>query len=173
MPRTPKKAPTRGARASGPVDPAQPRCGLCGATRNLTRTECCGNWICDDADEYVLFSFARNSCYRNHDRYTLCAYHFNEQHAGDWQTCRKCRDTLEPEMYVWYGTNEYNFEKLATPPAYEPTHCASCGQVIRLAEDGYVLHPTRGYLCLACGNLPDDLQPRPRRKGRSGGAAPA
>jgi hypothetical protein len=76
-------------------------------------------------------------------------------------------------MYVWYGTNEYNFEKLANPPAYEPTHCASCGQVIRLAEDGYVLHPTRGYLCLACGNLPDDLQPRPRRKGRSGGAAPA
>jgi len=41
------------------------------------------------------------------------------------------------EMYVWYGTNEYNFEKLENPPAYEPTHCAACGKVISLGEDGY------------------------------------
>lgn len=44
-------------------EPARPskakpgkQCGLCGSTKNLTKTECCGNWICDDEDEYVLFS---------------------------------------------------------------------------------------------------------------------
>jgi hypothetical protein len=41
------------------------------------------------------------------------------------------------EMYVWYGTNEYNFEKLENPPSYEPTHCSGCGKVISLGEDGY------------------------------------
>ena len=41
------------------------RCGLCGKTRNLTKTECCDHWICDDEDKYVMFSYARNSCHRN------------------------------------------------------------------------------------------------------------
>jgi hypothetical protein len=47
------------------------RCGLCGETKKLTRTLCCVNLICDDEDKYVMFSYARNSCHRNHDRYTL------------------------------------------------------------------------------------------------------
>ena len=25
-----------------------PRCGQCGKTKKLTRTECCDQWICDD-----------------------------------------------------------------------------------------------------------------------------
>lgn len=34
-------------------------CGLCGeAAKPLTRTECCENLICDDEDEYVMFSYA-------------------------------------------------------------------------------------------------------------------
>ena len=49
----------------------KPSCGLCGKKTKLIQTECCGNWICDDADKYVMFSYARNSCYRNHDRYIL------------------------------------------------------------------------------------------------------
>ena len=24
-------------------------------TRNLTKTDCCQNWICDDEDKYVMF----------------------------------------------------------------------------------------------------------------------
>ena len=67
------------------------RCGLCGKTGKLVRTDCCGNWICDDEGEYVLFSYARNSCHRNHGRYTLCGYHHNEGHAGDWKDCSECR----------------------------------------------------------------------------------
>ncbi len=126
-----------------------PRCGLCGKTKNLVRTECCGNWICDDESTYVMFSYACNSCHRNHNRYTLCAHHHIEGHAGDWKTCRKCRAGCETEMYVWYGTNEYNFEKLESPPSFTPTHCAKCRAVISLANDGYSIS-AKGYLCDSC-----------------------
>jgi hypothetical protein len=127
-----------------------PRCGLCGSTtKPLMRTECCGNWICDDEDQYVMFSYARNSCHRNHDRYTLCSYHYNERHKGQWQDCQKCREGFEPEMYVYFGTNEYNFEKLENPPEYEPTHCVNCGRVISLGNDGYSMDAD-GYWCWEC-----------------------
>jgi len=129
--------------------PTGTRCGLCGKTENLTKTECCGNWICDDEHTYVMFSYATNSCSRNHGRYTLCAYHHMEGHHGDWKDCAECRDSFETEMYVWYGTNEFNFEKLPNPPEYEPTHCADCGKVIRLGEES---HSTCGddYWCERC-----------------------
>lgn len=129
----------------------RPRCGLCGKTRNLTKTGCCDQWICDDADQYVIFSFARNSCYRNHDRFTLCSLHYNEEHSGHWKDCKECRDDIETEMYVYYGTNEYNFEKLENPPDYEPTRCFECNSIIDL---GYSSHSiTRdGYLCAKCSD---------------------
>lgn len=124
-------------------------CGLCGKSAKLTRTECCGEWICDDESEYVLFSYAHNSCHRNHSRYTLCASHYNEGHEGAWQECRECREGFETEMYVWYGTNEYNFVKLENPPKYKPTKCAKCKRVIRLAEDGYSMKGGK-YYCDRC-----------------------
>jgi hypothetical protein len=127
----------------------RPRCGLCGKRGKLTKTECCGQWICDDQENYVMFSYARNSCSRNHWRYTLCGFHFNEGHKGSWQDCKKCRKDIGTEMYVYYGTNEFNFEKLANPPAYEPTHCAKCNKVIKLAEEGYSISAA-GTVCLAC-----------------------
>jgi hypothetical protein len=128
-----------------------PRCGLCGKTKNLTKTDCCDQWICDDEDQYVMFSFARNSCHRNHDRYTLCAYHYHEGHTGDWKTCEKCKADFESdlEMYVYYATNEYNFEKMENPPEYEPTKCAKCGSVIVLSEDAYTMSG-EGYFCEKC-----------------------
>lgn len=125
------------------------RCGLCGKSRKLTRTECCGQWICDDEDTYVLFSFARNSCFRNHRRYTLCGYHSAEEHSGDWRECQRCRKEIQGEMYVYYGTNEYNFVKLENPPRYEPTLCKTCGKVIRLAEDAYTMKG-KGHYCARC-----------------------
>jgi hypothetical protein len=155
-----------GRTSNTPAD--QPRCGLCGKTKNLTRTECCGNWICDDEHKYVMFSYARNSCHRNHSRYTLCAFHFNEGHAGDWKDCPKCRQELETEMYVWYGTNEYNFEKLDNPPDFEPTKCANCGKVIRLAYDGYS-YGAGGYRCMDCSDL-DFHAPKVKSKKRTKGA---
>jgi len=52
-------------------------------------------------------------------------------------------------MLVWYGTNEYNFEKMPNPPSCEPAKCAQCGQVIVLADGGYS-HGPKGYTCMNC-----------------------
>jgi hypothetical protein len=127
----------------------RPRCGLCGKTKKLTKTECCDQWICDDEDKYVLFSYATNSCYRNHRRYTLCGYHYSEGHPGDWKDCLKCRNSFQTEIYVYYGTNEFNFQKLENPPAYLPTKCARCGTVISLGYDGYSTLGDK-YWCEEC-----------------------
>lgn len=131
---------------------AKPRCGLCGKTKKLMQTGCCGNWICNDHDKYVLFSYARNSCARNHDRYTLCSFHRQNGHKGHWKDCGKCRKSFPTEMYVWYATNEYNFEKLENPPHFEPTRCDRCGIVIKLGTDGHSIGP-RGTLCESCTHM--------------------
>lgn len=137
-------------KAVGPsIAAGVPRCGLCGKPENLTKTECCGNWICDDEHEYQLFSYDRNSCHRNHRRYTLCGSHHAEEHDGDWQTCAKCREAVETELYVYYGTNEYNFEVLSNPPHFEPTKCIACGTTISLGYEGYSVKG-REYQCEAC-----------------------
>ena len=88
-----KKGKASGSKRAGRG--GKPRCGLCGKTKKLTRTECCGRWICDDEDQYILFSYERNSCHRNHQRYTLCGYHHVEGHSGDWKDCVECRDGFE------------------------------------------------------------------------------
>jgi hypothetical protein len=125
------------------------RCGLCGSTEKLTQTECCGRWICDDENQYVLFSYAQNSCHRNHRRLTLCGFHFNEGHEGKWQDCPKCRQPFEAEMYSYYATNEYNFETLPNPPAYEPTRCSKCSKVTTLGDGGYSRCGDE-YVCIDC-----------------------
>jgi hypothetical protein len=133
------------------VKPALRRCGLCGKTGRLTKTECCGRWICDDESEYVLFSFARNSCHRNHRSYTLCGFHHANEHRDGWKECSVCRKEFETEMYVYYGTNEHNFEVLENPPDFAPTRCTKCNAVINLGNDGYSLF--RGeYSCSSCSD---------------------
>ncbi|HKZ96581.1 MAG TPA: hypothetical protein VJ045_06335 [Hyphomicrobiaceae bacterium] len=147
-----KRGGTKTPKAANVGGKQRPRCGLCGKTGKLTKTECCGRWICDDEQEYVLFSYASNSCARNHRRLTLCGFHFNEGHKGKWQDCRKCRNGFEPELYAYYGTNEYNFEKLANPPAFEPTRCAECNRVISLGQDGYTIQGEKTY-CMNCSTI--------------------
>jgi hypothetical protein len=125
------------------------QCGLCGNTKNLTKTDCCDNWICDDEDQYRMFSFARNSCHRNHRRYTICAGHYEESHGDRWQDCEECKEKFETEMYVYFATNEFNFEKLVNPPKYEPTHCKDCNRVIKLGGEAYS-YGSEGYSCEKC-----------------------
>ncbi len=96
-----------------------------------------------------MFSYAQNSCYRNHRRYTLCGSHYAEAHQGRWQECMECREGLETEIYVYYGTNEFNFEKLSDAPDFEPTRCSKCKRVIVLSEGGYSVLGN-DYLCASC-----------------------
>jgi hypothetical protein len=145
-------------KATGP----KPACGLCGRSGKLVRTPCCNQWICDDADQYEMFSFKRNSCMRNHFMQTICGFHFNERHSKDgsvrWQDCPKCRTSFDTEMYVFYATNEYNFEKLENPPAFETTRCVTCGKVINLSQDGHT-SSSKGIECLRCGTADLGVQP--------------
>lgn len=69
--------------------------------------------------------YAPSRCYQNHDQYTLCSFHSAEEHAGRWQDCDDCRGEFPTEIYVYYGTNKYNFETLESPPSFEPTRCAN------------------------------------------------
>ncbi len=55
-------------------------------------------------------------------------------------------------MYVYYGTNEYNFLKPENPPSYEPTRCKQCRTVIRLAEDGCTMKG-KNYYCERCSSV--------------------
>ncbi|MEL6137131.1 MAG: hypothetical protein AAFR42_06955 [Cyanobacteria bacterium J06628_6] len=98
-----------------------------------------------------MFSYAYNSCIRNHRRYMLCGIHHANEHEGDWQDCSECRDLYETELYVYFGTNEYNFEKLKNPPAYKPTRCVECNRIIRLAYEGHTMGQ-EGYTCEKCSN---------------------
>ena len=125
------------------------KCGLCGKKKKLTKTSCCNNWICDDHDKYVAFSYARNSCSRNHQRFTLCGTHYDEGHKEKWQDCKKCKKEIIPEMYVYFGTNEYNFEKLKNPPKYKPTKCSRCSKTIKLGTEGYGILSGE-YTCEKC-----------------------
>ena len=54
------------------------------------------------------------------------------------------------QSHIYFGTNEYNFEKLLNPPAYEPTHCGGCGRVIVLSEDAHSRNPDGSYDCDGC-----------------------
>ena len=67
-------------------------------------------------------------------------------------------------MYVWYGTNEYNFETLPNPPAYKPTKCSQCGTIIDLGEDGYS-RDGKQYFCEDCSWKRLDEKARERTRG--------
>jgi len=102
--------------------------------------------MCYIADVFV----SKRCCWDKHWRYTLCNHHQVESHPGEWKTCAICRSDFETEMYVWYGTNEYNVEKLEHPPAYEPTRCVHCGVAIVLGRDAYSRKPGGSYECAEC-----------------------
>jgi hypothetical protein len=141
-------------------------CELCGiAGKQLTHTACCGNLICDDEDEYVAFSYARNSCFRNHNNQTLCAFHHHREHTGVWKECSSCQEEFEPEMYAWFATNPYNFERLKNPPAFEPTHCDGCGERIVLPLGGYTLAGGKRW----CDHCEPPRAPRRRSRSRRAG----
>lgn len=118
------------------------KCGLCGSSKKaLTKTPCCDNWICDDVHTYQIFSYARNSCYRNHDRYTLCAYHHHEDHKGKWKDCKKCKNGLDLPDYVEMGTNEYNFEVLENPEKVT----ISCTNNLKIVYQQKTVELKKGY----------------------------
>jgi hypothetical protein len=128
-------------------------CGLCGKTKNLTTTDCCGRAICDDVGAYKPFTYSNVSCFRNHSRYTMCAYHYKESHgSGKWQDCQKCSDgTRRVEDLVHKGTSSFNFleDKWETASMFEPTKCVGCKRAVKLGPEGHGMVPD-GVKCMNC-----------------------
>ncbi|MCP4473619.1 MAG: hypothetical protein GY821_03440 [Gammaproteobacteria bacterium] len=122
----------------------QPCCGLCGKTDNLTKTPCCDHWVCDESNE-SSFPYGANNCYRNHERYTLCAAHYNEDHQGNWQACQLCKDDYAIEDYVEYATNAFNFEPLKNLPEIT-IKCANCDFKSSIMQD-FFLQTSKGWYC--------------------------
>lgn len=136
----------------------QIKCGLCKKTntesfdacgKQLIRTKCCQNWICDDSHEYVINSFKKTSCWRNHERYTQCGIHFKKGHKEEWQTCKQCEYDNKSDMvtYIDHASNEYNFEPRKDLSRIE-IQCSNCdfwaselkyfsGRVISSRNDEY------------------------------------
>ena len=101
------------------------------------RTDCCNRTICDSSHTAGAgVSNILDICSRNHREYTLCGLHKKECHeeSRDWRDCSKCKQHFKfPEMFVGYGTSQYNFElDWLDPPTFEPTHCSQCGELLKL-----------------------------------------
>ena len=131
-------------------------CGICGSKSNLERTPCCGNWICNNEEEYVMFSYSRQYCNRSHRRYTMCGYHHNEGHDGDdWRTCEECKTgMMDDGARSWYSTNGYNFTPgffSAYPKGSMITaECGQCKGRMATGFEGHSYNPGVGTVCMRC-----------------------
>ena len=70
-------------------------------------------------------TFLKNSCRRNHDKYTFCGQHSREKHIGDWKKCKICKNQNSDVDYTNLSTNNFNFEKLNIQK--KEIKCANCG----------------------------------------------
>lgn len=86
------------------------RCRFCGdENAPLVKTPCCHQWICCDT-KFISFRGGRY-CQYEHERFSLCHFHFSEGHQGSWQTCEDCRKSWTPEQYKEYAENPINYPK--------------------------------------------------------------
>jgi len=140
----------------------KPKCGICGKTTKLKKTECCGQWICNDWNPGSTLALATNSCSHNHTRLTLCGHHYAFKHPGDVNTCLLCKNAFEEELYAYLKTNEYNFNvngksankklpvlSLQTNSDEAIGKCTQCNKVINLVDDSYTIKGN-DYFCVDC-----------------------
>ncbi len=85
-------------------------CRFCGdAQAPLVKTPCCEQWICCDT---AFFSFRGGGrCQVEHERFSLCYSHYEDQHGGPWQSCQKCREFWSPRDDQRYAENPINWPR--------------------------------------------------------------
>lgn len=93
---------------------AKPRagehCRFCGnAKAPLVKTPCCHQWICCDTAFLSLRGGGR--CQVEHERFSMCYSHYEDQHDGPWESCQKCREFWSPRDYQRYAENPINWPK--------------------------------------------------------------
>ncbi len=126
-------------------------CGICGSNKAaLMLTECCSRLVCDTEKCYQMMSYQREGqCARNHRYGSICGFHHQEEHAGDWKTCSLCVDFFHPYDYAIKATSmaksgtcrRYNFDDNVRddlePEAVGPPRCSKkdCGNVFDTKEE--------------------------------------
>jgi hypothetical protein len=85
-------------------------CRFCGdAKAPLVKTPCCQQWICCDT---AFLSFRGGGrCQVEHERFSLCYSHYEDQHGGPWESCQKCREFWSPRDYQTYAENPINWPR--------------------------------------------------------------
>lgn len=145
-------------------------CGLCGNRMPpFTLTTCCNRVVCDDQSDYQLMSYARNSCSRNHWRYSLCSFHHTEGHgSSDWKTCQECKSSFEEYEWFKMGSNPpeapacVNFPDDVLTSETRPAlpRCSQCQKEINFYANeafsvGYCSHGQSGMRCSRCSGMGD------------------
>jgi len=74
-------------------------CHFCGdKSLPLVKMSCCNQWACCDTS--FLSIRGGEHCQFEHDEsYSICHFHYNENHQGLWQECKECRDFFEDEQF--------------------------------------------------------------------------
>src|SRR5437868_7183372 len=66
---------------------ANEHCRFCGdASALLVKTRCCQQWICCDT-AFVSFR-GGGRCQVEHERFSMCSSHYEDQHGGPWESKR-------------------------------------------------------------------------------------
>jgi hypothetical protein len=85
-------------------------CRFCGAaSAPLVKTPCCQQWICCDT-AFVSFR-GGGRCQVEHERFSLCYSHYEDQHGGPWESCQQCRDFWSPRDDKIYAENPINWPR--------------------------------------------------------------
>jgi hypothetical protein len=65
-------------------------CRFCGESSvPLVKTRCCEQWICCDTS--FISIRGGGYCQFEHEHYSMCHFHYNERHKGQWQECEECK----------------------------------------------------------------------------------
>jgi hypothetical protein len=124
-------------------------CGLCYSTqRPFVKTECCNRWVCDTEGDYEMGSYDREGkCARNHGLGSICGWHHQEGHAGDWKDCSHCQGAFHPYDYAVKASSQskgctnrrYNFDDNVRhdldPTKVEFPSCDTCGAPVDTTEE--------------------------------------
>jgi hypothetical protein len=124
-------------------------CGLCYSIEGpFVKTKCCTRWVCDTEGNYATGSRDRDGrCERNHQLGSICGWHHQEGHAGDWKDCSLCQDFFHPFDYAVKASSQskgstnrrYNFDDNVRhdldPTKADFPSCDTCGAPVDTTEE--------------------------------------
>lgn len=82
-------------------------CHFCGDDRApLVITPCCGELICCDT-AYMSYR-GGGRCQFEHENESICHFHYNDKHQGEWHDCAECSDLFGDAEFEWMSKAKIN-----------------------------------------------------------------